>query len=416
MPSTLIEKIIQSHLNGQSVHSGEIALVPIDRLLINDYAGKSVFSQMEKLGWKNNQPSSKVLVSFDHSLPPFTTEAADILVFCRNACAQLGIDRVADIGQNGIGHQLMIEHFVQPYEIAVGTDSHATMYGGLGCFAFGITATDAAAWLQMGRVWIRVPETIKIRVRGQLQKGVTAKDLSLKLIEALKDLDTANHAIEMDGEAIHLLSVDGRLVLCNMLAECGIKSAICVPDESSFAFAGSKPEQLMQPDEDAAYEQVVDVDAGSIEPLLSYPGSVQNVKPLLPAIGTRIHQAFIGSCTNGRMEDLIQAAEILKGNHVAKGTRLIVVPASQTVYLEALKSGILEVLIRAGACILNSSCASCFGNGPGLIGKGEVCISTTNRNFSGRMGSKQGEVYLGSAYAAAAAAVAGFIEDPRKLL
>ena len=336
----------------------------------------------------------------DHQLPAFTVEAADKLVMFREKAKKSGITNISRPGWHGIGHQTMVEELVKPLQVAVGTDSHATLYGGLGAFSCGITTSDAV-------------QTIRIRVTGRLPDAVTAKDLALRIIGLFPEKTYAYQAVELVGEGIAALSMDSRFTLANMLAETGAKCAVFEADEAAYRYAGLSVGERLCSDPDAEFCAEAGVDASTLEPLLACPDSVRNVRPLRECSGIRVDQVFIGSCTNGRMEDLQQAAEVLAGRRVAAHTRLIVTPASQRIALEAVENGVMETLLRAGATVLPASCASCAGHGPGLIGSGEVCLSTTNRNFKGRMGSPSGKIYLGSAYAAAAAAVAGEICDPR---
>lgn len=416
MEKTLVEKILEEHSASNTARPGQIVDLRVDRLLMNDYVGSTIFSAMEELGIQKVKEPEKVFIAIDHNIPAFTVDAADKYVLFHAKARAYGIEAVTNAGDNGIGHQMMMERYVHPLEIALGTDSHATMYGGVGAFACGITAADALSVLATGKVWIKVPETIRIVVNGRLAPGVTAKDVSLRILSLLTEKECTYRALEIVGEAIDAMTVDSRLVLANMAAETGAKCAVFESDAKAYAFAGREQGRRLRSDAGAHFVKTVEIDASTLTPLLACPNAVTNVQPLETQVGKHVDQVFIGSCTNGRMEDLLQACEILKGRHVAEGTRLLVTPASQRIAREAVKNGVMEILMDAGALILTSSCASCAGNGPGLIGAGERCLSTTNRNFKGRMGSKTGEVYLGSAYAAAAAAVVGRITDPRQFL
>lgn len=415
MGATLAEKLISARA-GKDAAAGEIVSVTVDRLLVNDYVGEIVFSTLEKYGCHKIVHPERVMLNIDHNLPSFTVAAADKLVLFREKSREYGITHTTKVGRHGIGHQLMCEGFVRPYEIALGTDSHATMYAGLGAFSCGITTSDAVSILTSGKIWLKVPETVRIRVDGRLRPGVTAKDLALALLGVFPPEDYIYRAVELVGEGIDALSVDSRLVIANLMAESGAKCAVMEADEQSFLYAGAPVQPRITSDPDAAFVKTAVFRAGMLEPMLACPDQVTNVHPLSDAEGVHVDQVFIGSCTNGRLEDLAQAAEILKGRKVAEGTRLLVAPASQQIAVEAMKTGVMEILMEAGAMILTSSCASCAGNGPGLIGRGECCLSTTNRNFKGRMGSTQARIYLGSAYAASAAAVTGHITDPRVFL
>jgi 3-isopropylmalate/(R)-2-methylmalate dehydratase large subunit len=414
--ATLVEKLIARGAGCMRVNAGEIVSVSVDRLLVNDYVGDLVFSMLEKIKCENVINPEKVYLAIDHNMPSFSVAAADKLVRFKEKAEQYGITHMTQVGRHGIGHQLMVENFTRPLEIAVGTDSHATMYAGLGAFACGITTSDAVSILSTGKVWLKVPETLRIHIKGSIPVGVTAKDISLYLLNVFPQEEYIYRAVEVVGETVDEMSVESRLVIANMMAEAGVKCTLFEADEKAYQYAGIAAGERIRSDKDAKFVGTANVDVTSLEPLLSCPDTVTNVRPVTAAAGVHVDQVFIGSCTNGRMEDLLQAASILKGKKIADGTRLLVTPASQQVAVEAVKAGIIEILMDAGATILTSSCASCAGHGPGLIGKGECCVSTTNRNFKGRMGSMESTVYLGSAYTAAASAVTGKITDPRIFL
>lgn len=415
MGNTLIEKILSAKV-GRGVSAGEILNVPVDSLLINDYVGTLIFSKLEEIGCKHIVAPEKVFLAIDHAMPAFTTEAADKQVALRENAAKYGITRVCRVGKHGIGHQMMAQHYVKPLEIAFGTDSHASMYGGVSAFGCGITTSDAIAVMLTGKLWIRVPETIRILISGKLPLGVTAKDLILRIVSMLPEEEYAYKAVELVGEAIESLSVDSRLVLANMIAECGAKCALFEADEKAYTYTGLPKGSRFKSDEDASLERTIELDVSEMKPLLASPDTVFNVHPVDDSIGTHVDQVFIGSCTNGRMEDMLQTYEVIKGRQVAEGTRMLITPATQEIAEEMAERGLTKEFLRAGAVIMPSSCASCAGNGPGLIGKGEVCVSTTNRNFKGRMGSSEASIYLASAYTAAACAVAGEIVNPLSYL
>ena len=417
MGQTITEKII-TRASGHPVCVGEITDVAVDRLFINDFQGPIVFSQFESLGRREIVHPERILVGLDHRVPPADVKSANNHIFLRRFCKDHGIERFTEIGRHGIGHQLMTEHFTLPGEVAFGTDSHATMYGGLGALACGITSSDAAMILATGKLWLQVPATIRLDITGRLRPGVTAKDLALAMIR-LAPASLFNYkALEIGGEGVRDLSVSGRLVLANMAAEMNVKCCLIEADELTLEFTGCAADAggCLRPDEDAVYERRFTLDAAAVEPLISFPHSVDDVHPVSEAAGLSVDQVFLGSCTNGRIEDIEQALEILEGRKVHERVRLLVVPASQSVLIEATRKGYTEKLLEAGAAIMTPSCASCAGAGAGLIGDGERAVSTTNRNFRGRMGSLRSEVFLASAYTAAAAAVKGEICDPREYL
>lgn len=415
MGATLVEKLISKRIGSQVV-ANQIVSVPIDRIMINDYVGRLVFSKLDELHCTRIAFPERVFLATDHQLPAFTVSAADTFVLFREKAAQYGITHKTEFGKHGIGHQLMVEDFVRPLDIAVATDSHATMYGGIGAFSCGITTSDAVSILMTGALWLRVPETIRIHLTGKFAVGVTAKDVSLHLLTLFPETRFSYKAVEIVGEAAERMSVDERLVLANMLAETGAKSIVFEADDKAYGFVHCETQETIRSDEDAVFAEEAWVDISEIKPMLACPNSVRNVHAITEIEPYEVQQVFIGSCTNGRLVDLIEAAQILRGKTIAPGLRLLITPASQQVAKEAVRLGIMEHLMDAGATILTSSCASCAGQGPGLIGRGERCVSTTNRNFLGRMGSNMGEVYLASAYTAAATALTGRITDPRTLL
>lgn len=415
MGKTIVEKIIAHAAGLKSVSPGEIVNVKVDRLLINDLLGPTVFKNFESLNAKEIVNKDRILFGIDHRVPPADVKLAENLKFSRDFCHRNHLPGYGEIGRHGIGHQLMCEHFTRPGEIAVGTDSHSTMYGGLGALACGINSADAAVIMATGKMWMKVPESVKIVLNGTLKKGVTAKDIVLKML-TLDPVDKFIYkAVEICGDGAKALSVPSRLVIGNMVAEMGAKCGIIAADEKVKEYLGEEIVKY-ESDSDANYVKTYEINVDELTPLVACPHMMDNVKEIKKVEGLKIDQAFLGSCTNGRIEDLLQAAEILKGKKVHKNVRLLVVPASQKVYLEATKMGLTEIFIEAGAAIMIPCCASCAGNGPGVMAAGERCISTTNRNWKGRMGSPDSEVFLGSAYAVAAAAIAGEIVSPEKYI
>lgn len=416
MAKTLAEKLLARAVGNENIKAGEIITITADRLLINDYVGELIFSKLEEMGVERIVKPESIMLATDHNMPAFNLAAADKLVLFREKAKQYGITHYSKVGTHGISHQMMVEQFTRPLEVALGTDSHATMYGGLGAFSCGITTSDAISLLTLGKLWVKVPQSIRIEITGMLPAGVTAKDLSLRIITLLPEKQFAYKAVEITGPAIDAMSVESRLVIANMVAETGAKCAVFEADEKAYSYAGVPCGERLRSDAGAEYSAVFTLNASETVPMLSCPHKVMNVYPITEIPRKHVDQVFIGSCTNGRLEDLMQAAEILRGRKVAEDTRLLITPASQSILREASGNGTLQILIEAGAVIQPPSCSSCAGNGPGLIGRGECCVSTTNRNFKGRMGSKDAEIYLGSAYSAAAAAVAGCITDPVEYL
>lgn len=416
MGQTIVEKIIARAAGLEKVRVGDIVSVVVDRLMINDLLAPTVFGYFDSLGAKDVARPERILVGVDHRVPPADTKNADNLCRTRQFCRDHKLSGFKEIGRHGIGHQLMCENFTRPYEIAVGTDSHATMYGGVGALACGVNSSDAAVALATGKIWLKVPESARITLHGKLPPHVTAKDIALRM-QTLDSTDEFNYkAIEIAGDGAKSLTLDSRLVIANMAVETEAKCCVVSPDESICAYFGIPSSDLLLSDESSSYAAEYDMDLSILEPLAACPHSVSNVKPVRDIRGIPIQQTFIGSCTNGRIEDFKQAAEILSGRQVHPDVRLIIVPASQSVMLEATRLGLIELFLNAGAAIMVPSCASCAGSGPGVLGHGERCVSTTNRNWRGRMGSLDSEVFLASAYVAAASAVSGCIELPSRYL
>jgi 3-isopropylmalate/(R)-2-methylmalate dehydratase large subunit len=364
-----------------------------------------------------------VAIIFDHRVPAESPKTATNHKKVREFVARHTISKFHDIRGDlgGICHQILPESgYVRPGAVVVGTDSHTTSHGALGAFSFGIGATEmASVWTLGYAVNIEVPATIKVVVSGKFPKMVGPKDLILHLIGKISSQGANFRVIEFHGETIRSMPTSGRLVICNMSVEAGATSGIVPADQETAAYireeAGvTDPLDLVQPDPDAVYEQTVTIDVSTLEPQIACPHTVDNVKPLGAVAGTRVNQVVIGSCTNGRLDDIEMAASLLRGKKVAQNTRMLVFPASGRIYQRALDRGYIADLMRAGAVVMNPGCGPCLGVHEGALGDGEVALSTTNRNFKGRMGNPTGEVYLCSPAVAAASAVTGVITDPRK--
>jgi 3-isopropylmalate/(R)-2-methylmalate dehydratase large subunit len=368
---------------------------------------------------------SRIAIIFDHRVPAETSKTATNQKKVREFVGAQGIKKFHDVRGDvgGICHQILPENgYVLPGMIVVGTDSHTTTHGALGAFAFGIGATEMAAVWTLGRALnIEVPGTIKVEVTGALRPGVYAKDLILHLIHTISAEGANYKVIEFHGEAIRSMSTSGRLTLCNMAVEAGATAGVVPPDAETERYlrehAGVKGAlDLFGPDADATYDRVVTIDASTLEPQVACPHTVDNVKSIGDVLGKKVQQIVLGSCTNGRLDDLEVAAKILKGKRVADGTRMIVFPASWRIYREALDRGYLSDLAAAGAVVCNPGCGPCLGVHQGALGDGETALATTNRNFKGRMGNPTGEVFLCSSAVAAASALTGEISDPRGVL
>ncbi len=390
-------------------------------VMVHDLTGPLAVEAFKKIGVKNVWDNKKIVVILDHQVPAESVKAAELHKMMRSFAKEQKI-RLYDVGKGGICHQVMPEKgHVLPGALIVGADSHTCTYGAFGAFATGIGSTEAAAVFATGKIWLRVPEAIKINVTGRFKKYVTPKDLILSIIGRVGAGGAIYKSIEFTGPTVRGMSIAGRMTLCNMTVEMGAKNGIVAPDEVTSKFLQGRTDKPLVPfeslksDRDASYEKVVNIDVADLTPQVAYPSSVDNVKPASEAGNVPVEQAFIGSCTNGRIEDLRLAAQILKGKKVKEGVRAIVIPASQEVYSQALKEGLIEIFTDAGALVCGSTCGPCLGGHIGLLAPGEACVSTSNRNFIGRMGSMEASVYLASPATVAASAVTGRITDPQEL-
>lgn len=373
----------------------------------------------------------RLCVTLDHAVPAPTPKHAQNHVEVRAFVQEQGIKHFYEVGR-GICHQVLSEEaLVLPGQLILGADSHTTHFGWLGAFGAGVGRTEMAAIWATGELWLRVPESMKVIVTGELGRGVTAKDLCLHLIGMLGADGGLYQSIEFHGETMANMSLASRMVIPNMMAEFGAKNAYLPPDEAVFDFLAERRARRQKsdvssqkseiaslaiyPDDDAVYASTHIIDAASIELTVAVPHSVDNVKPLRDVAGTKVHQAFLGTCTNGRLEDLAIAADIVKGHRVASGTRLLVIPASSEVYAQAIQAGYVQTLMEAGAVFGTPGCGPCMGNHLGVLGPGEVCVSTANRNFKGRMGQPDAEIYLASPAVVAASALKGVLADPREI-
>lgn len=417
----ITEKILAKASNKNVVSPGEIVNADVDMVMIHDLTGPLAIEAFKRIGVNRVWDNQKIVIILDHQVPAESVKAAELHKMLRQFAKEQKI-RIYDVGRGGICHQVMPEKgHVLPGTVILGADSHTCTYGAFGAFATGIGSTEAAAVFATGKIWLKVPEAIKINVTGQFQKYVAPKDLILHIIGKLGVDGATYKSVEFTGPTIRGMSVAGRMTLCNMTVEMGAKNGIVEPDEATRKFLEGRTAKPLMPfeplrsDADAAYEKVVNIDVSDLTPQVACPPSVDNVKPASEMSSVQIEQAFIGSCTNGRIEDLRAAAEILKGRKIKEGVRALVIPASQEVYLQALKEGLIEVFTEAGAMVCGSTCGPCLGGHIGLLASGETCISTSNRNFIGRMGSTQANVYLASPATVAASAVTGRITDPREL-
>lgn len=414
---TVTEKILANASGKKKVSPGEIVKTKIDMAMMNDITTVLAINSMKEMGFEKVWSPDRVIIVLDHVAPASSIAAAEVQKTIREFAEAQGIKGFYEVGE-GVCHQIMPEQgYVHPGEVIAGADSHTCTYGALGAFATGIGSMDMAAVLATGKLWFKVPETVRIEVEGDLPYMVTPKDIILNIAGEISAEGAAYKAVEFHGTTVKEMSIGGRMTLCNMAIEMGGKSGIVEADETAKKYLGGrtkKPFRTILSDPDAEYSQTISFDVTELDPMLAVPSSVDNVKPVSELVGKKIDQIFIGSCTNGRLEDLEIAARILKGKKVHSNIRLIVTPASREVYLEALQLGLIETFIKAGAIVTNPTCGVCWGGFIGILAAGEVCLSTSSRNFVGRMGSPKAEVYLASPTTAAASAIKGAIADPRK--
>ncbi len=414
MGQTIAEKIISKHA-GHDVKAGELCIAKVDVAAVQDGTGPLTVQEFKKIGKKELANPSRTVLFIDHAAPSPRKELSNTHMVLRDFAKETGAV-MSDTGA-GVCHQRLIETFVNPGEILVGADSHTCTSGALGAFATGMGSTDIAVAMALGKTWLKVPPTFKIVVNGKFQKGVYAKDLILHLIGLIGADGATYKALEFSGSTIENMTMADRFTIANMAVEAGAKAGLFITDEKTRAYLKERGREdkfvEIRPDADAVYERVIEIDASKIEPTVSCPHTVDNTKPAKDLKDVKLNQVFIGTCTNGRIEDLRIAAEILKDKKVNPDVRLIVVPASKDVYLKALEEGLLKIFVESGASVLAPGCGPCVGVHAGILGDGEVCLATQNRNFQGRMGNTKGFIYLASPATAAVSAITGYITDPR---
>jgi len=416
---TLVEKILATHTDKKKVSPGEFINARVDLILVNDITAPLTIREFRRVGVDRVFDPKKIVMVPDHFVPCKDIASAEQVKLMREFAYEQGI-LYFEVGQMGIEHVLLPEKgLVLPGDAVIGADSHTCTYGALGAFATGVGSTDTAAAMATGDIWMKVPPTIKLVYHGNLGKWVEGKDLILYTIGNIGVDGALYSAMEFAGEAIDALSINGRFTMANMAIEAGAKAGVFRVDGKTLDYVkprARRPYKVYEPDTDAEYSQVIEYDVSAIEPQVALPYSPANTKPISQVGDIEINQAVIGSCTNGRLEDLQVAASILKGRKVHQGVRCIIIPGSQQVYLDALTEGLIEIFIRAGAVVSTPTCGPCIGGHMGVLAAGERCISTTNRNFVGRMGSPQSEVYLSNPAVAAASAVAGRITSPAEVI
>jgi 3-isopropylmalate/(R)-2-methylmalate dehydratase large subunit len=416
--STISEKILSKSSNQEMVSAGDFVKANVDVALNHDVTSVLAFEAMYQMGTKKVWDPDKVILVLDHVAPPSSINSAKVHNIIRDFVREQKMKNFYDVN-SGVCHQVLPEKgFVKPGMLVIGADSHTCTHGAFGAFATGVGSTDMGAVLARGKTWLRVPETIKVYVNGDLEKDVYPKDVILRIAKDIGVSGATYMTLEYHGDVVKKMSVAGRMTLCNMAIEMGGKAGICEPDQKTVKWLNkhsSAPYDMVKADSDAEYKQVLDIDVTNMEPQVACPHNVDNVKPVSELGKIKINQAFIGSCTNGRLEDLEQAHVLLKEKHIHPDVRLLVVPASKLIYKKAIKLGIIEDFLDAGAIVSNPSCAACFGGHIGLLGPNEKGISTSNRNFRGRQGSPEAEVYLSSAAVAAASALTGYITHPEEV-
>ena len=417
MGQTIAEKIISAHA-GRDVKAGELVIAKVDVAAVQDGTGPLTVQEFKKLGKDKLANPERTILFIDHAAPSPRKELSNSHMVLREFSKDYGAV-LSDVGE-GVCHERLIETHVNPGEILVGADSHTCTSGALGAFATGMGSTDIAVAMALGKTWLKVPSTFKVEVEGEFQKGVCAKDLILHLIGTIGADGATYRALEFSGSTIEKMSMADRFTIANMAVEAGAKAGLFVTDDKTKAYLRERGREdkfvKIQPDEDAQYERVIKINASELKPTVSCPHTVDNTKTVDELKDVKVNQVFIGTCTNGRIEDLRVAAEILKGRQVNKDTRLLISPASRDVFSMALDEGLIKIFVDAKAAIVTSGCGPCVGVHGGILGDGEVCLATQNRNFQGRMGNTKGFIYLSSPAVAAYSAVKGYIADPREVL
>ena len=420
MPMTITEKILAAHAGRQRVSPGELINARVDLTLGNDITAPVAIREFEKIGVTGVFDRERVALVPDHFTPNKDIKSAEQVAILREFAKKHDLPNFFEVGRMGIEHCLLPEQgLVGPGDLIIGADSHTCTYGALGAFSTGVGSTDLAAAMALGEIWLKVPETIKFEFEGDLQPWVSGKDLILHIIGDIGVDGARYQAMEFAGRTIENLSMDGRFTMCNMAIEAGGKNGIVAPDAKTRAYVEGRcrrPYQFYQSDPEAVYKEVRHYDASLIEPQVAFPHLPENSRPLSKVGNVEIQQVVIGSCTNGRMEDLREAASVIKGKKVHKNVRLLIFPGTQEIYLQAMREGLFEILVEAGAAVSTPTCGPCLGGHMGILAGGERCLATTNRNFVGRMGHPESEVYLSNPAVAAASAVLGRIAGPTEVL
>lgn len=403
---TIAEKILSTHA-GYEVRAGDMCIVPVDGCMATDTTAPLALKAFKEMGAEKLFDKNKFHLILDHAAPAPNERIANLHNLMRVFAKEQGCS-LYDIG-SGICHQVMVDNEkVKPGDVFMGADSHTPTFGALNAFACGLGSTDLAAVMMTGKIWLKVPSTIKVVLNGTLASNVSGKDLALLICKKLSISGATYQAVEYEGTAVEKLNLSQRMALCNMSAELGAKTGLVNPKGLELPYDFTP----IFADEGAVYSKIIEIDVNELQPQIAIPNSPDDVHDVSKYIGTKINYAFIGTCTNGRLDDLHAAAKVLKGKHIAVGVRMVIAPASRKVLLDGLSDGTIQTLVEAGATIINSGCGPCVGSHEGVPGDGEVVISTANRNFKGRMGNPNAEIYLGSPATVAASALQGFIVVP----
>lgn len=420
MGMTMTQKILAAHAGLDKVEAGQLIKCKLDMVLGNDVTTPVAINEFEKAGFTSVFDNTKISMVMDHFTPNKDIKSATNSLQCRTFAGKYNIKNYYDVGEMGIEHALLPEKgIVASGECIIGADSHTCTYGALGAFSTGVGSTDMCAGMATGEAWFKVPSAIKFNLTGKLNEYVMGKDVILHIIGMIGVDGALYKSMEFSGEGLKSLSMDDRLSMANMAIEAGAKNGIFAVDDITVEYQKGRVDReykIYEADADAEYDAVYDIDLSKIKPTVSFPHLPENTKTTDECGKVKIDQVVIGSCTNGRLEDMAMAAKILKGRHVAKNVRCIVIPATQQVYLDCIKNGYMETFIEAGCAVSTPTCGPCLGGHMGILAKGERAVATTNRNFVGRMGHPESEVYLASPAVAAASAITGKISDPSEVM
>ncbi len=416
MGMTMTQKILAAHAGLESVAAGQLINAKLDMVLGNDITSPVAINEFNKAGCESVFDRTKISMIMDHFAPNKDIKAAEQCKQCRGFAKRFDIKNFYDVGEMGIEHALLPEKgLIAPGEVCIGADSHTCTYGALGAFSTGVGSTDMAAGMATGEAWFKVPSAIKFNITGKLKKNVSGKDVILYIIGRIGVDGALYRSMEFSGEGLKNLSMDDRLCIANMAIEAGAKNGIFAVDEVTLDYVKDRVDRefkVYEADEDAEYEQVIDINLSELEPVVACPHLPENTKPARELGDIVPNQVVIGSCTNGRLSDMAAAAKIMEGRHIAKGVRCIIIPATQQVYLDSIKLGYVETFIKAGCVVSTPTCGPCLGGHMGILAADEIAVATTNRNFVGRMGHVSSKIYLASPEVAAATAVTGKITDP----